>query len=335
MTQNLIVRRRVSRLAVAALMIAGISLSGCAGGGTASTPAPTPAPTPTPTTAAVVPVPLSLQTGTTQPEALFFISQSGTQASHTSATSQTNSTSTLSTGSNITYNSGTNVYTINDGLGGLGSQQFTPGNVVTNANDYITFDNRLSGTGATLKMLTPGTANPVIALTYTSFALLQTYKPATSPAFATGLANSTYFVFGQQTPMAGVPTTGSASYSGVMTGVFANAADNYNLSGTATLNANFLAKTLTTSMAISGVGINNGQTLALGTFSGSSSITALNGSASFAGTLANAGNALITGLFGGNFYGPAATEFGYSFSLKEVNAANATISVGGGVAVGH
>jgi hypothetical protein len=105
--------------------------------------------------------------------------------------------------------------------------------------------------------------------------------------------------------------------------------------GTATLNANFSTKSISTSLAINGLGTNTGQSLALGTFTGTSSIAALNGNASFGGTLSNAGNSLLSGLFGGNFYGPAAQEFGYSFSLKEVSAANATVSVGGGVAVGR
>jgi hypothetical protein len=106
-----------------------------------------------------------------------------------------------------------------------------------------------------------------------------------------------------------------------------------NLSGTTTLNANFSTKSISTSLATNGLGTNTGQSLALDTFTGTSSISALNGNASFGGTLSNAGNSLLSGLFGGNFYGPAVQEFDYSFSLEEVSAANAT--VGGCVAVGR
>jgi hypothetical protein len=142
-------------------------------------------------------------------------------------------------------------------------------------------------------------------------------------------------VFGQLTAMTGLPTSGTASYTGVATGLYSTATDNYNLTGTSTLNANFANQTMSTSLVLNGAGIATGQSLALGTYSGTSAIASLNGSAAFAGVFSNATNALLSGKFAGNFYGPAAAEFGYTFTLKEVNAAGAILSVGGGVAVGH
>jgi hypothetical protein len=93
------------------------------------------------------------------------------------------------------------------------------------------------GTGFTARLFNPGPTNPRIALTYTSFA--EIVEDVTHDGRAT---NSQHYVaFGGQTPNFQVPTTGSASYSGVVYGSGRNGlvSNEASLSGTSKFNVNF------------------------------------------------------------------------------------------------
>jgi hypothetical protein len=80
--------------------------------------------------------------------------------------------------------------------------------------------------------------------------------------------------------------------------------------GTASFNVDFGAGTINTDLALTTS--NN----VLGTFNGSGTISGNQFSGSF--TTSNVQN-FVGGAFNGGFYGPAAQEMGYAFTIKEHN----------------
>jgi hypothetical protein len=144
-----------------------------------------------------------------------------------------------------------------------------------------------------------------------------------------------FYSVGSPTPVANVPTTGSATYTGGATGVAVLNASNtgYPFNGTATLNAVFSSETITGAVTninaysiaqpSNSVGTLNDIDFTAGTISG-------NGFAGTASTSSTAGTAATTsgatGTFRGNFYGPAAQEAGGTFSLTN---SSPSISISG------
>jgi len=108
--------------------------------------------------------------------------------------------------------------------------------------------------------------------------------------------------FGNLTPAASVPTTGSATFNGFTVGVgaVANGPANYSLRGNAQIIANFATQSVTTNLT----------NFIAGTYGASASIPDLTGTSSMAGNAyagAIAGGNL-TGTINGNFYGSSAQE---------------------------
>ena len=166
----------------------------------------------------------------------------------------------------------------------------------------------------TLTLLRPGT-NGVINLTYVTYGYWQSRPDSTRSDF-------TYFVGGVQTPVAEMPLTGSASYSGVADGLALVGGQAYALFGsTGTLAADFGTGTVSTSLTLRG-NPNIGEdfapyvpgTVALGTLTGTGTIGA--GSNKYSGTLSGAG---MSGGLDGAFFGPGAAETGYSFQVQGGN----------------
>jgi len=122
------------------------------------------------------------------------------------------------------------------------------------------------------------------------------------------------------TPGASIPTSGSASYSGVAGGLFGNATLTYFVSANMTANANFATRNIgfaTTNSVAS--------TNLYGTYSDASGLN-LNGTLtyspgvnSFSGTVNSSGATVMTGTAGGQFYGPSAQEIGGVFAVKNGN----------------
>jgi hypothetical protein len=127
--------------------------------------------------------------------------------------------------------------------------------------------------------------------------------------------NSTivFGVAGYQTTAADLPKSGSATYSGQVQGVLSDATGVYSLASTSTagLTANFSTASVTTTMALSGKLNPTAATLDFGTYTGTAGISA---AAGYQGALT--GSTGYNGAFDGAFYGPAATDTGYTFTLN-------------------
>jgi hypothetical protein len=154
-----------------------------------------------------------------------------------------------------------------------------------------------------------------------------TLQYSTYGTWTKSVANASFsrfgaFAVGVPSTEAQVPTKGTATFSGSATGLVSvdAAGSDYSFSGTATLNADFSAKTITggitsiTTKTLGSVvttGTMNDITLSSGTISG----TGFSGTAT-AGTTAGTLNITgATGTFSGSFYGPSATEAAGSFAL--------------------
>lgn len=166
------------------------------------------------------------------------------------------------------------------------------------------------------RILNPGASNPLIALTYTSFAEITSTTGATlSPAIS-------YVPFGAPTPDFQMPRSGSANYVGVVVGRGdgPGATNASNLSGTSNLAVNFTTSAATLNMALTATNRTSGaiQTIGNVTYTGSigeacasCSLNALSGYTTTAGT---------SGSLTGMFYGANAAEFGGAFGLYLNNA---------------
>jgi hypothetical protein len=230
----------------------------------------------------------------------------------------------------VTYNSAANSYTISDGTV---SRVFSSANstgMTTSGDDNASFVyfRQLSGAGNAdsddLTILRTGSANPRIQLTYTTYGL---WLSGTGPDASRGFA-ARVFVAGQATPAGAVPTTGSATYTGIVDGYVSAEGTGYRLLGsTGTLTANFATGGINTSLALRGNSDVDtgrlGENETFGTVTGTGSIGA--GTNQYTGTLSGLG---ASGRFNGSFFGPAGSETGYSFSLSGDGNTAAGVFVG-------
>jgi hypothetical protein len=202
------------------------------------------------------------------------------------------------------YANGT--YTVHDGSASLVFQlpalapPPNPSNVTVTLNDAA--DDRL----VLFNNLAPktGTNYPPLQFHYLSFAFLNE-NDAVSDQHTTAA-----LLFGTITPAADMPRSGTATYT---TQGLASALVGYGglASVQGQLTADFAAGTVQNDFA---VGDYAGASLTpVYRISGSGSIAA--GTPSFSGSLAGIGNSL-TGSYNGGFFGPSATEVGFTFALS-------------------
>jgi len=109
------------------------------------------------------------------------------------------------------------------------------------------------------------------------------------------------FAFGNLTPAASVPGSGSATFNGSVTGIgVANSSSAFGFEGRAQIVANFSGQSVTANLTNLSTRLTNG-TLALPDLSGTSPISG-NG---YSGSISGGG---VTGTISGNFYGAGASE---------------------------
>jgi hypothetical protein len=148
-----------------------------------------------------------------------------------------------------------------------------------------------------------------VTLTYLSYGAL--FETTSSD----GDALLTFFYGGQGTIQAEMPTTGTATYSGIVDGLWVDGSTTRRLFGSeARLVADFATGTVTSTLELVGRGDPFGDFMAapattLGTFTGTGFIDGV----TFGGRYAD--TAGYSGGFDGNFFGPAADEYGLVFSL--------------------
>jgi hypothetical protein len=274
-------------------------LAGCGeGGGINSTPTP-PAPFPLTATASFQTITGTLAyTGTVYN----FASLSGGNA-----TPSQDTTAGRGSAVGFGYDATTGTYSL---TGGGASASFTAANATT-ATGYGAAFAKTSGTVTDTLALygnapasAPSAPAPV-QLTYTSFGF---WSHADTSTVQT---QNTYFVYGQPTGSTAMPTTGTATYQTTLAASmlqYAHAASQFaQLSGTASISANFAAGTVNTAVTLQTTGGSS-----MGTFSGTAAINA----DQFAGSLTSTNDQFTGGGFSGGFYGPAGQEMGYTFWAK-------------------
>lgn len=275
------------RLGGAAVTV-GLMLSGCGGGGVASTP--TPAYTK-----------LSNLSGnqTFQSAGIHF----------TFANSQPSGYSSQKYGSGvvIAYTAASDSYTLTapDGTTATFSSSGSPPPLAPppppNTTILYSGSDRFSATIPTINGVT---------LSYTSIGDWNSIQ--------NGIQSNYYLIFGVPTIASDMPKSGTASYQTSIVGTASRGTTTpYNLqpNSTADFSANFGAGTVSTTLNLAGVTSTNPAPTSFGSYSGTGTITA--GSPGFSGTLASvAGNSTsATGEFSGAFFGPQAMEMGYAWYL--------------------
>jgi C-lobe and N-lobe beta barrels of Tf-binding protein B len=171
-----------------------------------------------------------------------------------------------------------------------------------------------AGSGAdfsyTAKLLVPSATNPTLALTYASLADISRLTNAAN------FTSSTRDVvpFGVPTPILVMPRSGSGTFSGTALGTGTvtvrtangSTSNSYDLSGTSLLRADFFASSFSAQLNLNGVNSVGGGALAFSPYNFNGTITG-NG-------FSTANNGMT---FAGQFYGPAANEFGAYFKVLD------------------
>lgn len=320
-------------LAASGALTLGLSACGGGGGGGGLASTPTPTPTPTPATSIGAPALAVVGGGGAFPTA---VDGGATLQSHATTTfpllqstlsispsGVVADTATMNSGATLTFASGNGSYTIDILNSALGVS-----NLILNPNGYGDFQAYPSGAANVfLQIANPATSN----LSWTSYGMWDVVT-------ASGARTQSAFVTGYETPVAGSPTQGTATYSGSVFGeVIGPAAGRENgvnygaLSGDALLQANFGTATITGNLTnmfttdFEGIKTPWNSISLLGTFSGPNAFTGTSAATSApGGNLALSSSA--TGTFAGRLFGPRGEELGAVWTLSDgVRAAFGTI----------
>jgi hypothetical protein len=157
-----------------------------------------------------------------------------------------------------------------------------------------------------LFLLVPG--NPETKLTYVTYGAWQhEHQGSTSFDFETS-----FFVFGINTPTNDMPKTGSAVYSTVVDGFWADDTGLSALDGSGNVTADFGSGKVNGNFTVEGVNVSTRTAKNLDTFTGTGTISGNGFSGSFNGTSTN-----YKGNWDGGFFGPAAEELGGTFRVTD------------------
>ncbi len=285
---------KMIRTVTASMVLSALLLSGCGGGG-GGAPAVIVAPPPTPAG-----IPVSFQAaGTTVTYSPSHISarvSSGvvTFSSGASASSYTISVTTKPNGdlSSVTFDIPTPPesfkQTYNSGFGPLNSLTLAQLAKALAAIDY-----GVPGSNGFLASQVAA-SQQLSSSAYGMWAILDTTSAGRIGAFA----------IGDRTPVASVPTTGTATYTGTMIGAGSGTAAQVAVLGNAQIVANFATKSVTTNFTnILTENLVTGARVALPNLTGTSVISAAG--TGYSGPISGTG---LTGTVGGSFRGPDALE---------------------------
>nr|WP_232328880.1 transferrin-binding protein-like solute binding protein [Sphingomonas horti] len=226
-------------------------------------------------------------------------------------------------GVSLAYDAATGGYTVKDASGA--SATFLPQmKVPSQSNDSVTtFAKAAGNVDDQLTLFNPGANNPTLKLSYVSYGAWQ----RAVDNGATIDFSQQFFVYGIR-QAANQPSTGSASYTTTVDGIWSTGSGLYKLAGTSDFTANFGNMTVATTLDLQGT--NASAPLQppkdLGRFAGTGSIAAMGGG--FSGTLAHQGTDAfgntLNGTFAGAFFGPQGQEMGYTFSLRAAAGSSGT-----------
>jgi len=287
--------------ACSGLFLAACALSACGGSSGGGSMVSTPAPTPTPTNTSLTNL-QSTETFEGRGAINSFTLNAVTGSVNTSGGTRINGPV------QVTFNASNNSYTIQNS-----ERSLTFGNadrVAAASTAVLTaYEKEVGTVSDSFLLFNPGPANTQLALTYTSYGAWQTITTGTS----TLGVNTTFFVFGVKTAPSSLPTTGTASYQGIVDGQFAGSAGVFALGGTSNVSANFGSGTISFSTAVTGQNILTAANKNFGTITGTGTINA-SGASFQAATAGNSGNGYSFSMLG-QFFGPGAAEVGASFQI--------------------
>ena len=152
-------------------------------------------------------------------------------------------------------------------------------------------------------------ANPyALGWNYQSFGVWDRQESSSSIAYASS--------FGSRTPGAAVPTSGSASFTGKLAGLYVSPSGQGSVAAANVhVNANFSTRSLGFSTSGTTLTRDARAAAAAPQLNLSGSLTYAPGINAFSGTLSNAGGTM-SGASKGHFHGPAAQELGGVFSIR-------------------
>ena len=228
----------------------------------------------------------------------------------------------------VHYDAASGTYVFNDGQQNIG---FSRTEYVAAKSSAAYTYYRDTATGATLKLLNQGAANPVIALTYV------TYGKWTPVPQSPIVLNDNYVVFGAITPASAVPRSGSASYNFILDGTWQLAGSpsgkTYRLAGSGRLTADFTNAMMGLSVTPVATNLSNGSKIQFGTLTGAGFIDASTSSWNATSRTRAADGTKTLFSTQGNFFGPQAQEIGGAFTLTRT-LGTAEIGAGAGAIVG-
>jgi hypothetical protein len=171
----------------------------------------------------------------------------------------------------------------------------------------------------TAALLNPGSGNPRIVLTYTSYADIIVRNGGT------GVPTRTWSVFGIATPESQIPRTGTGTYSGIVFGHGDNGGTALDVEGSAQLSVNFGSSTFSSLLTILTRPAGSGAFNPFGTLEYTGFLSGSTISGSITDKDAQGG-------LRGQLYGKDAQEFGLLFNYdKNVTGSGRTQIVGGAV----
>jgi hypothetical protein len=168
----------------------------------------------------------------------------------------------------------------------------------------------------TAALFNPGSGNPRIALTYTSYADI-------SVKSGPGPATRYWSVFGVPTPQSQIPRTGTGTYSGIVFGHGTTAGAPIDVDGTAQLSVNFGSSTFRSLLTVLTRPANSGAFKAFGTLE----YTGILSGSAFSGNITDPD---AQGGVRGQLYGKDAQEFGLLFNYSKFEPWLGRTSIVGG-----
>lgn len=207
----------------------------------------------------------------------------------------------------VVYDPATDTYTVRDTGSLTTTSTFGPSDISSTSGNFTIYSK--NGGTETFRLLNKS----AVGLTYVDYG---EWKRSSTTSGTTSV-NDTYLVFGNKTPRAAVPRTGSASYTTMYDGNLVDKNGEHALGGTGSMTANWGTGSLNYTATITGApaGTLN--------FAGNGSINFR--SAGFTTTTTSGGYSFAQY---GNFYGPAANEVGGLFRLWNRTSAGQGAFVG-------
>lgn len=214
-------------------------------------------------------------------------------------------------GVTISYDAALQTYTVHDSSSAISyapadRDASAPGPSESPFDNYV---HRNGNVTDTIRAYRVGTANTQFPqLSYATFVVAR--RETATAVSGISSANITtrliYAVGGFETQRSDLPKTGTASYSTYVTGTAIESGAGRDVGGSATITADFGSASVNTTLALT----SNGQSI--GMFSGAAPIEST--TPHFKGDLT--ANSATQGSFSGSFFGPQATEVGYTYRVQ-------------------